>query len=76
MQLGVTHSNENMIVAEVSEQGMDDHWIFLACYGPPYQSKKEELWESLTRRMQSCWMPQMCMGDLNVIQNQEEKQGS
>jgi hypothetical protein len=50
-------------------------WILVGFYGPPYHLKRKKAWENLCALLESFEESWMCIGDFNVILDDEEKEG-
>ena len=66
--------NKNLMAVMVSDSVCD--WLFVGFYWPPYFSKKRKAWENLTALLESHQGPWICIGDFNLVLNDDETVGS
>ncbi|XP_030477964.1 uncharacterized protein LOC115695005 [Cannabis sativa] len=60
----------------VLKEGLGNgNWSLFCIYGTPYHSKKRDIWQGLTEKVEDCNQPWALLGDLNVILDPSEKIG-
>jgi exonuclease III len=68
-------SNKNNISAWCYSDPIHSPWILSCIYGPPDRKEKPAFWDSFTTVSDNFVSPWMCIGDLNFVLDQSEKQG-
>jgi hypothetical protein len=68
-------STKNNISAWCYSDPTHTPWILSCIYGPPGLRDKPAFWDSITTISDNFVSPWMCIGDLNFVLNQSEKQG-
>jgi hypothetical protein len=68
-------SNKNLISAWCFSDPPHSPWILSCIYGPPDNSDKPVFWDSLSSLGDGFVCPWLCIGDLNSVLDQQEKQG-
>jgi hypothetical protein len=68
-------SNKNTISAWCYSDPPQSPWILSCIYGPPDQRDKTVFWDTFTDVGDQFASPWLCIGDLNFVLDQSEKQG-
>jgi hypothetical protein len=68
-------SNKNHIAAWCLSDPAHSPWILSCIYGPPALREKPAFWDSITSVSDHFDCPWLCIGDLNFVLDQTEKQG-
>lgn len=62
--------NKDLMAVMVSDSACD--WLFVGFYGPSYFSKRKKAWENLIALLESHQGPWVCLGDFNLVLNEDE----
>jgi exonuclease III len=73
IELKIMEFNSHFIAVKILE-GMSD-WHLVGFYGPPHSVRKRETWENLGAVLESIEGSWVCIGDFNMIVEEEEKEG-
>jgi hypothetical protein len=68
-------TNKNNISAWCFSDPTHTPWILSCIYGPPDIREKPAFWDSFTAASDNFVSPWLCIGDLNFVLDQSEKQG-
>jgi hypothetical protein len=68
-------TNKNNISAWCFSDPTHSPWILSCIYGPPDIREKPAFWDSFTAVSDNFVSPWLCIGDLNFVLDQSEKQG-
>uniref|UniRef100_A0A7N2N2A8 Endonuclease/exonuclease/phosphatase family protein n=1 Tax=Quercus lobata TaxID=97700 RepID=A0A7N2N2A8_QUELO len=67
----VVEFNSHIVAVKISE-GYGD-WVMVGFYGPCYASKRQKAWTNFSALAESLEDPWTCIGDFNVVIDDEEK---
>lgn len=71
----IIEADSNLIVAEISEQGVSYNWLLVAIYGDPTRRGNPLLWERIEAYTNQEGVPICIIGDFNSISCTSEKWG-